>query len=190
LRYINNEFDYIRAVKNYNAMRFKVLFFILLTTAAWAQSPNNKAISTEWDQLDQAFIAVIDALRNNDKAAFTALCLPGVDCIDCVGKPEFNEEGNFVTPAIFFLNIAQNFTNSPVYKAMVKRGYTFSTIILKGFKPKVVPADSPEDLKLYEVWIPTYKVDELSKGHPGTSHAFQFVKINGKFKFYGLTSIP
>ena len=45
-------------------------------------------------------------------------------------------------------------------------------------------------LKIYEVWVDTYLAGEWSKGHPGTIHSFQFVKINGKFTFYGLTSLP
>lgn len=149
-----------------------------------------KASASEWDKLDETFIAFIDALVKNDKAAFKAISYPAVDCIDCVGKPEFNKEGYFVTADIFYLNIANNFVNSPVYKALASRGYTFSIVEIKDFKPKILPKDYPQNLILYEVWVPTYLVDELSKGHPGTSHAFQFIKINGKFRFYGLTSIP
>ncbi len=113
-----------------------------------------------------------------------------VDCIDCVGKPEFNQEGYFVTADVFFYNIAGGFTKSALYKALTNRGYTFNKAVVKGFKPKIMPRDYPEDLTLYEVWVPTYKANELSQGHPGSSHGFQFVKINGEFKFYGLTSIP
>lgn len=171
-------------------MRLAFLLFISFCTLASAQTKAKTAITDEWDALDEAFVALLKIIETNDKAGIKAASMPMVDCIDCVGKPDFNEEGYFVTPDIFLFNITKNFTQSPVYKAVVKRGYTFSTITLKDFKPKIMPRDYPADLKLYEVWIPTYKKDELSKGHPGTSHAFQFVKIGGKFKFYGLTSIP
>ena len=169
------------------------LLCLFVTTITLAQKPAAKAAPSsqnEWDQLDKVFISLINALTKNDQSAFKALSLPAVDCIDCVGKPEFNAEGYFVTADVFYLNIANNFVGSPVYKAMAKRGYTFGSIVLKDFKPKIMPRDYPKDLKLYEVWVPTYLANELSKGNPGASHAFQFVKINGKFKFYGLTSIP
>jgi hypothetical protein len=107
-----------------------------------------------------------------------------------VGRPEFNNEGYFVPASVFYLNIAKNFDKSPVYKAMVSRGYLFDSITIKNFKPKNVPADFPKDLVLYEVWVPTYLSGELSKNSKGASHGFQFVKIKGDFKFYGLTSIP
>lgn len=167
-----------------------VLICVLAATAGWSQKKENKTGNTEWDKLDKTFIALIDALVKNDKAAFKTVSYPAVDCIDCIGKPEFNKEGYFVTSDVFYLNIANNFVNSPVYKALAKRGYTFSITEIKDFKPKILPRDYPNDLKLYEVWVPTYLKGELSKEHPGTSHSFQFIKINGEFKFYGLTSIP
>ena len=144
----------------------------------------------EWDELDVAFVAIIDALVKNDLRAFTSLSLKEVDCIDCVGKPEFNNEGFFVGADVFYLNIAKNFSQSPVYKALSTRGYTFDKITIKNFRPRVLPRNYEGDLVLYEAWVPTYLVNELSKGHKGTSHGFQFIKTDGKFKFYGLTSIP
>lgn len=172
----------------------KFFIFCLLLAVGTGFSQNNvqseKTDKSEWDALDKVFIKLIESLLQEDKNAFKTVCYGAVDCIDCVGKPEFNEAGNFVTSEVFYLNIAKNFDKSPVYKALVKRGYTFSTIIIKDFKSKYLPTNYPKDLKLYEVWIPTYLANELSEGHPGSSHAFQFVKINGEFKLYGMTSIP
>lgn len=167
------------------------LLFLLIIFTATAQNAAKQAVTKEeWDLLDKRFVSLVDALLKNDKPAFFALSLREVDCIDCVGRPEFNNEGYFVSASIFYLNIAKNFDKSPVYKAMVKRGYLFDSIIIKNLKPRNMPADSPKDLVLYEVWIPTYLAGELSKNSKGASHGFQFVKINGDFKFYGLTSIP
>jgi|GEM_PF-1438421 len=183
-----------------------VTCLLLMVTLCYAQKPAKPAVKkvspaktvatktttpeNEWDELDVTFVAVIDALVKNDLRAFTALSLKEVDCIDCVGKPEFNDEGFFVGADVFYLNIAKNFSLSPVYKALSTRGYTFDKITIKNFKPRVLPRNYQGDLVLYEAWVPTYLVNELSKGHKGTSHGFQFIKTDGKFKFYGLTSIP
>jgi len=170
-----------------------ICFLIIFSIASAQKAPaktSQKSSSTDFDLLDKAFASLIKSLTKNDKLSFTALSLKQVDCIDCVGKPEFNDQGYFVPSDIFYLNIAKNFDKSPVYKAILKRGYTFDVIQLKNFKPVVMPKAYPNDLTLYEVWVPTYLKNELSKGHQGASHAFQFVKINGQFKFYGLTSIP
>lgn len=174
-------------------MKKLVLFcFLHLSLGLYAQNSDTaKGSKQQWDELDEAFITFFKALENKDNAGFKKISLPVLECLDCVGKPEFNEQGNFVTADVFFINIAGGFKTSRVYKALTERGYTFSIVVIKDFKPKYMPTGYNEnDLKLYEVWTPTYKPNELSKGHPGSSHGFQFVKINGKFKFYGLVSIP
>ena len=63
-------------------------------------------------------------------------------------------------------------------------------MIIRNHKPKNLPNDYGNDLILYEVWIQTYSPNEWAKGHEGQNNAFQFVKINDKFKLFGLTSIP
>jgi hypothetical protein len=79
---------------------------------------------------------------------------------------------------------------SPLYKAIKEKGCTASLQIFKDFKTGNLPKRYPEDLHLYELWIQTYKPNEWTAGHKGQSHAFQFVKVNNKFRFYGVTSIP
>ncbi|MFL9843375.1 hypothetical protein [Flavobacterium rhizosphaerae] len=173
----------------------KVFFLVCAFIAgipfyAQTDTKQGQVSDAEWDTLDATFVAFIQTLQKEDKAGFKKISLPQVECIDCVGKPEFNGEGYFVPADIFFLNVAKNFTKSPVYKALAKRGYTFSIAEIKNFKPKFFPKNYPNNLFIYEVWVPTYLKNELSQGHPGASHAFQFVKINGEFRFYGLMSIP
>lgn len=181
-------------------MKYLIIAFILITAPGFAQkkkaavkpaaaktAPAAKQAS-EWDALDKTFVAFIKALENNDKAGFNAIALSQVDCAECPGAGELGDTTHFVPAEVFYITVAADFKASPVYKAMVKRGYAFSSMILKDFKPSFLPKNNPNDLKVYEVWVPTYKPDELSKGHPGSSHAFQFVKINGEFKFFGLTS--
>lgn len=53
-----------------------------------------------------------------------------------------------------------------------------------------VPKTDSQDFRLYEIWVITYVPDEWAKGHEGQSHAFQFLKIKDRFKFYRLTSVP
>lgn len=158
------------------------------TTKAAAAKPAKE--TSEWDELDKTFISLIQALEKGDKATFLSLSIKNVDCVDCVGSTELTKEGVFVPAEFFFAVISKDFTKSPVYQAMAKKGYSFSSVVIKGFHPSNLPKDYPNDLKLYEVWVETYKPGELNKYHKGTSHSFRFVKVNGKFRFYGLNSIP
>lgn len=162
-----------------------LLCFLFLTAFAGAQNKGNTP-AKDWDQLDKAFIALVDALQKNDKAAFMAISRPQVDCQDCINSTESESEGYFVPAGIFFEKLSKDFTKSPVYKAMVTRGYLFSAMEIK------TPSKGGRTglLKVYEVWVDTYLRNEWAEGHEGTSHKFQFVKVNGQFKFYGLTSIP
>lgn len=184
-------------------MKHIVFSLLLLCNFAFAQKPASKTKkaatpakpaaapkkeASEWDELDKTFIAFFSALESKDKAAYTALSLKQVDCAECPGGGEQGSYSHFVPAEVFYITVAEDFKKSPVYKALVKRGYAFNTMILKDFKPAFLPKDAPNDLKVYEVWVQTYKPDELSKGHNGTNHAFQFIKVNGSFKFFGLTS--
>jgi hypothetical protein len=185
---------YIRQYK-FATMKYFIIAILFISSAGFAQktttktkkatAPAQQKSAAVWDELDKTFIAFIKALENKDKAAFTSLSLANVDCAECPGA---EEGGNFVPAEVFYITVAADFTVSPVYKALAKRGYAFNSMILKDFKPSFLPNNYPKDLKVYEVWVHTYKPDELSKGHKGTSHAFQFIKVNGGFKFFGLTS--
>jgi hypothetical protein len=58
------------------------------------------------------------------------------------------------------------------------------------FHPPNIKYQKKHSLKIYDIWYLTFEPNEIAKGHEGESEAFEFVKINGRFKFYGLTSIP
>ena len=148
-------------------MKFKIIFFLLVSAAGLAQTGNSKS---EWDQLDKTFVAVIKALQENDIS--------------------INEESYFIPAELFYENLAKDFTNSQLYKSLASRGYSFRTIVIRGYKPSVLPPSYPQDLTLYEVWVDTYLAGEWAPEHEGISHVFQFVKIGNSFKLYGLTTKP
>lgn len=181
-------------------MKYLIIAFMLIATPGFAQkkkpvakpattksTPVKKA--TEWDELDKTFVAFIKSLENKDKMTFDNIALVKVDCAECPGSGEQGDITHYVPSDVFYITVAEDFKLSPVYKALINRGYAFNSMVLKGFKPSFIKDGSDsKDLKVYEVWVPTYKPDELSKGHPGSSHAFQFVKVHGEFRFFGLTS--
>lgn len=189
-------------------MKYLIISLLFVCTSGWAQTkkktvkakpaatakstaPQKSAATStaaEWDELDKTFIAFFKALETQNKQSFLSMSLKMVDCAECPASGEADDVTHFVAPEIFYITVASDFKKSPVYKALIKRGYAFSSMELKDFKPAFLPKDGPKDLKVYEVWVQTYKPDEVSKGHKGTSHAFQFVKVNGVFKFFGLTS--
>ncbi|ALM48036.1 hypothetical protein AMR72_03490 [Flavobacterium psychrophilum] len=192
-------------------MKYLIISLLFVCTSGWSQTKKKTApakpvatkpvvspakpaavikatTAAEWDELDKTFVAFFKALESQNKQSFSSISLKQVDCAECPASGEAGDVTHFVPNEIFYITVASDFKKSPVYKAVTKRGYAFNSMILKDFKPEFLPKDAPEDLKVYEVWVQTYKPDELSKGHKGTSHAFQFVKVNGVFRFFGLTS--
>jgi len=168
-------------------MKRIAFIFCLLTSLIYAQEPAAQKNSSEWDVLDKTFISIIESLTKANQAKFVALSLSKIECEECAEAGDYNPGAFFVPAADLYTSISTNFTKSAIYRALSKHGYTFSSAILKNAKPGHLPSGS-KDLKVYDVWIDTYLPDELSKGHKGTRHAFRFVKLNGKFKLYGITS--
>lgn len=163
-----------------------LLLFIFTPLLLIAQSSGNTTTKAEWDELDKTFVAFFKALEEKNKPAFTAMSRQRVDCSDCITSTQSESEGYFVPAEVFYETITKNFKKSAVYNALLKRGYSFRIMEIK--RPN--ERNPNAKLKIYEVWIDTYLAGEWAKGHPGTIHSFQFVKLNGRFVFYGLTSLP
>ena len=58
------------------------------------------------------------------------------------------------------------------------------------FHPPNIKYLKSTSLKLYDILYVTFEPNEIEKGNEGQQEGFEFVKTNGKFRFFGLTSIP
>jgi hypothetical protein len=166
-----------------------VFIFCLLTTFAYSQSTTAKKTPGEWDQLDKTFISLIEALTKADEAKFISLSAKQIECAECAEAGTYTGAGYYVEAYDFYDGISKAFTKSAIFKALSVRGYGFSAATFKGLKPPYMTASAAKGLKVYDVWVDTYLPDEVSKGHPGTRHTFRFIKVGGKFIFFGLSSM-
>ena len=177
----------------------KVLLILLLTlisTTSFAQQNEDekwhKLSLTDSIELQKTWTEFKTALENNDAIKIKNLSLKKVDCILC-----FERNGKSAPPKDYVVTIerfikhsAKSFKGSPLAKAIKTSGYFAQFRTLYDCKPRNLPAGYGKNLTIYELYIQTYKPDEWAKGHEGQSHVFQFVKVNGEFKFFGMTSIP
>lgn len=161
------------------------LFLFILSANVFAQSPAQK--STEWEQLDKAFITVLESLVKKNKQQFIQASLSKVECPDCPEVDEHSKEGAFLPAEIFYYITSENFTQSPIYKALNKRGYRFTSAIMP-VNQELMATGTKKGYKSYDVWVDTYLPGEVNKVHKGRGHTFRFVKVNGKFMFYALVS--
>ena len=148
------------------------LLFILVTfyNCGFSQSLTNTD-SSDSLQITLLFPKFIKTIESRNLRAFKNISRSNIVCDYCDEKS--------VTIGNIFTKQFKDFKNSKILSAYKTRGYS---IYKENYEIN--------KRKLYCVWIETYIQNELQKGHEGGSIGFQFIKVNDKFKFYGLTSVP
>jgi hypothetical protein len=148
--------------------------------------------ATDSVELNNVWTDFFKAIENKDTKKIKYLSLEQIDCALCISTDTKNDPPlNYLIPIDTFINQSnRDFINSQLFRAIKKRGIKISEMILVDYKPQNLPKSYGKDFIVYEVWVQTYLPNEWALGHEGQSHSFQFVKINNKFKFYGLTSVP
>jgi len=141
--------------------------------------------------LRRTWTVFLDALESKQNEIIRENSLHEISC-DLCRNPDaaYDPTKDFVPIDTFLNQTNRSFLNSPLYKAIKTRDVIFSIRTIPDYHPENVPKTDSQDFRLYEIWVITYLPDEWAKGHEGQSHAFQFLKIKDKFKFYGLTSVP
>ena len=176
-----------RVIKNYF-----LIIFIFISFSLKAQCKSDleiKKISiNDSIELCKVFKKILSEVKNNSEKEFLKLSLGKIDCANC--NSDSFKIINYVSNKNLFKNQFKVFEQSAVNIALKKRGFHISCLVFKNYKPKNLPKKYPKDLTLFEIWIQTFLPNELAEGHEGQSNTFQFVKINNKFKLYGLSSIP
>lgn len=161
---------------------------------AYAQGNTNtlpKISTKDSVNVEKAFMRLVNAIEQKETDRVIAACLIEVECISCMGDEiTFQEEGYFVSAATFARCATADITKSIINLNLKLKKHYIQCSLIKNFKPHSLPKNYPKNLMLYEVWIQTLLPDEGEIGHEGASQGFQFVKINGDFKLYRLTSIP
>jgi hypothetical protein len=169
-----------------------ILLFIVLTKLSYGQSeyePQLRKLSkADSVVLAETFLEFVKAIELKDERKIIALSLDSINCNLCLTND--HPKDNIIPIETFINQTFRSFVSSQLYKAIKNNRLQLSIGIIKNFKPKNVPFNFPKDLKLYEVWVQTYLPNEWVKGHEGQSHTFEFIKVDGLFKFYGLSSIP
>lgn len=171
--------------------RITLLLFVFFVVHV--QVNGQEEFELVWEKVSSADSITIDktwtkfklAIDEGDTAAVRGLSFRKVDCELCT------KSLNSVVPIDTFIigNMNQLLT-SPIWKAVHKREYHLSQRTFYNCKLGIVPNSLGQNVEVYEVWIETYKPNEYVEGHEGQNHMFQFVRLNGEFKFHGMSSMP
>lgn len=101
-----------------------------------------------------------------------------------------NSDKQYVTIDTILANSFLTIKTSQLYKAIQQKRINFNQRQQKNIDTTITPKSYGKTLKTFEVWIQTYLPNEFANGHEGQSHCFQFIKHNGNYKLFGITSIP
>lgn len=161
--------------------------FMCLTLAG---SANDSFTVSKEDSilLDNALVQLVESIEADKMLVVKGLSAEKIYCVMCVWEIDKKQamHHSYMVPIDSFIKRWHNdFAQSPVLKQYHKRGYSLSILPAEQYAPE--SKDAPD---IYEAWIQTYLPDEMMPGHKGWRQAFQFVKVDGKFKFSGFDSVP
>lgn len=170
-------------------------------TVFFLSSFGQEKIEMEFNELSEkesrSFVSYWMKFKNSiddrDTAALKLLSLAKVDCDICFTKTNNNYQpaANYsVSIDTFVIKLMLSLPYSKLWMALKNEGYSIYKRVIQDYTSENLSRDYGTKLVLYELWVQTYKPYEWAQGHEGQSHAFQFVKYNKEFRFYGITSIP
>jgi hypothetical protein len=130
-----------------------------------------------WKQFKRGF-------ASKDTRALESLSLKQVECnMSLIIKPHNIDSGIRYIPIDSFLFQAyKNLENSTFWSLQVYQ--------INGIHPPNLKYQKGQILKIYQVWYDSPKLNTPEDLEKGQLYAFEFVKIDGRFKFFGLTSTP
>jgi len=134
------------------------------------------------------------SLELKDKNTLRRLSLKTVHC-DLSQTPNLNAsfEQNVNNSYISFDKfLVQFYHNSSISKlrAAIKTSKYYIGESEMHIHPPNIYNQKTKSIILYDVSYITIKPNETAKGNEGESEGFEFIKIDGKYKFFGLTSVP
>jgi hypothetical protein len=92
-----------------------------------------------------------------------------------------------VTADVYIKSTLRMLPRTKLWQAVQTTKHFILTEKIKNYKPQNINT-SDDVLNVYDIWYATRQPDKI-KGYEGVRYAFQFVKEQGQFKFFGLTSL-
>jgi hypothetical protein len=168
------------------------LFILFITLDLFGQGTSSPKLSTKDSlKLTTTWAIFKKGLELKDRQTLSNLSLKYVYC-DLFVEPDPNSTTSpnpYISFKTFLNEFFAHMPKSKLWSVVKNNKYHFS-VEDDYWHPKNGKSKKEKLQNVYQIWFITSKPNELQKGHEGQTHAFQFVKVNGEFKFYGMTSIP
>lgn len=163
-------------------------FFILLSVGTvHAQHP--RISEKDSVELMQVWLPFQKALIAYDTEKVRAMSLKKLDCLACAQTDITPEWGQGYAVDTFF-NCMRAFRADERLLGILKGVPTGVMVLEHERKPLTYKLKRNEKFRVYSVRYVIYKPNEFIQGHEGAAIFFDFVKINGRFVFYGYWTNP
>jgi len=130
------------------------------------------------------------ALAVNDINSLHKLSLHIIDCDLFQSLDKIPQQNPNISIDTFLHQFYSRFPDLKLWRVVKTKKYHMTVEPAMYSDQTNVKFKRNKSLMLYYIWYVVFEPNEIAKGHEGQSEAFQFIKTNGKFKLYGLTSIP
>jgi hypothetical protein len=137
------------------------------------------AVASVWKQY-------VKALSAKNTRTLKKLSLKQVYCQPCAIQA--NTDYDLVSADAFIKNMLFNLPKTKLWASIRSNKHCILTERIKNYHPQNLEPNQAETINLYDVWYVTPAPDKV-KGFESQRFAFQFVKEQGQYKFFGLTMV-
>lgn len=157
----------------------------LLFSSCGQQMKMVKTAKTDSLAVETVWKEYLRGLSNKNVKVLKRLSLQQVYCQPCAIQAG---TGDLVTADAFIKHSLANLPKTKLWQAVKTGKHLMVTEQIKNYKPLNLNVNDSM-LEVYDMWYVTKGDPDKIKGYESQRYAFQFVKQNGEYKFFGLTAV-
>jgi hypothetical protein len=158
----------------------------MLFSSCGQQMKMIKTAPTDSLAVENVWKQYVRALSNKNVRTIKKLSLNQVYCQPCAIQAG---TGDLVTADAFAKNMLTYLPKTKLWNSIKTSKHLIVTEQIKKYKPLNLNVPDNKPLEVYDVWYVTKGTSDKIKGFESQRYAFQFVKQQGKYKFFGLTAV-
>lgn len=143
-----------------------------------------KKIKINEPNVVKTFYKFIEAFKNRDTATIRKMSLANVYCAVCEEPPRSDYENNIETLDSFIVSVYKYFPFTQLMLEIENKVYKASAESYDSEKPKNFQLKTGEKFIVYRLSF--FTISDIDNSRIKQSHDFEFVSINGEYKFYGM----
>lgn len=145
---------------------------------------SDERIEVNDPQLVNTFYKLIDAFKRRDTVLIRRMSLSNVYCSVCEEPPRSDYENNIETLDSFIVSVNKYFPFTQLMLEIENKVHHVSAIKINSKEPENYQIGQKGKFIIYKVSFIT--ISDFGKNRIMQSHDFEFIKVDGEYKFYGM----